>query len=356
MAHDLAWLPTASVSEQACQRSLRQRVCVGSAPQAGLECRNSFPHRLFRWRSRGDGQVLALMLPGIGTDADPVAMQQEQRCFEQATGVDQALWLPGVGDHGGGPTQEMLDQLQLWDCHPSRCHDVGHGAWLSAGVGALDGVDADLADELYLELHRGCPTSRPDQKRHNRTLERLLREADLVEALGAEAMPGRDWPTLLFQQFHDILPGTSIPEVFDQAESQWRRARRQAATARTEGLRCLLDGKASDAVPAPDGVERWAWCGLQPLQRWSPLRRLPSGDWRCQGRDLPVQQAAGGGVWVQLPEAAGIVALPLERRIDAIAAVLLPKRSVIPSGCRPLPSSTGVSVTAVLRLRWMSAV
>ena len=54
------------------------------------------------------------------------------------------------------------------------------------------------------------------------------------------------------------------------------------------------------------------------MQRWSPLLKLPSGDWRCQGRDLPVQQAAGGGVWVQLPEAAGIVALPLERRIDAI--------------------------------------
>ena len=133
-----------------------------------------------------------------------------------------------------------------------------------------------------------------------------------------EAMPCRDWPTLLFQQFHDILPGTSIPEVFDQAEFQWRSARRQAATARTEGLRCLLDGKASSAAPAHAGVEPWARCGLQPLQRWSPLLKLPSGDWRCQGRDLPVQQAAGGGVWVQLPEAAGIVALPLERRIDAI--------------------------------------
>ena len=150
-------------------------------------------------------------------------------------------------------------------------------------------------------------------------LERLLREADLVEALGAEAMPCRDWPTLLFQQFHDILPGTSIPEVFDQAEFQWRRARRQAATARTEGLRCLLDGKASSAAPAHAGVDPWAWCGLQPLQRWSPLLKLPSGDWRCQGCDLPVQQASGGGVWVQLPEAAGVAALPLERRTDAIA-------------------------------------
>ena len=238
----------------------------------------------------------------------------------QATGVDQALWLPGVGDHGGGPTQEMLDQLQLWDRHPQSVSRSG--GTVRGYLQLLEPWTASMPiwrDELYLELHRGCATSRPDQKRHNRTLERLLREADLLEALGAVAMPARDWPTLLFQQFHDILPGTSIPEVFDQADFQWRRARRQAATARTEGLRCLLEGKASSTPPAPAGVEPWAWCGLQPLQRWSPLLKLPSGDWRCQGRDLPVQQAAGGGVWVQLPEAQGIVALPLERRIDAIA-------------------------------------
>jgi alpha-mannosidase len=82
-------------------------------------------------------------------------------------------------------------------------------------------------DELYLDLHRGCATSRPDQKRHNRSLERLLREADLTAALlrlhqGVSSEPVADWRLLLFQQFHDILPGTSIPEVFEQAEPQWR--------------------------------------------------------------------------------------------------------------------------------------
>ncbi|MDA7634071.1 alpha-mannosidase, partial [bacterium] len=71
----------------------------------------------------------------------------------------------------------------------------------------------------------------PDQKRHNKTLERLLREADSASALLAlsgQASPGSDWRPLLFQQFHDILPGTSIPEVFDQAETLWRDARRKA--------------------------------------------------------------------------------------------------------------------------------
>ena len=184
--HDLAWLPD-SFGFGAGLPAVAQATGVRwfCTHKLAWNANNAFPHRLFRWRSRGDGQVLALMLPGIGTDADPVAMQQEQRCFEQATGVDQALWLPGVGDHGGGPTQEMLDQLQLWDRHPQSVSRRG-----GTVRGYLQGLEPCTAsmpiwrDELYLELHRGCATSRPDQKRHNRTLERLLREADLVEALG----------------------------------------------------------------------------------------------------------------------------------------------------------------------------
>jgi hypothetical protein len=98
-------------------------------------------------------------------------------------------------------------------------------------------------DELYLELHRGCATSRPDQKRHNKTLERLLREADTASALLAltgQPSPSSDWRPLLFQQFHDILPGTSIPEVFDQAETLWRDARRKGKQQRDLSLARLL--------------------------------------------------------------------------------------------------------------------
>merc|ERR1712091_811120 len=117
----------------------------------------------------------------------------------------------------------MLEQLRLWEQQPQA---------VTQQPGTVREFLADLEpatehlpvwrDELYLELHRGCATSRPDQKRHNRTLERLLRETDTASALlalfGQEA-PWSDWRPLLFQQFHDILPGTSIPEVFDQAKT-----------------------------------------------------------------------------------------------------------------------------------------
>ena len=318
-SHDLAWLPDsfgfASGLPAVANATGVRWFCTH---KLAWNATNAFPHRLFRWRSRGGAELLALMLPGIGTDADPLAMQREQTCFKAATGVDQALWLPGVGDHGGGPTREMLEEMQLWDNQPQTV--PRRAGTVRAYLKQLEPLKPSLPvwrDELYLELHRGCATSRPDQKRHNRTLERLLREVDLLAALGADAAQARDWPVLLFQQFHDILPGTSIPEVFDQAESQWRVARRRAARARTAGVHQLIRRAATADSEAEISCQRWSWCGLQPLQRWSPLVRLPSGQWRCEGTNLPSQVAPGGDLWVQLPVAKGVVALPLECRADA---------------------------------------
>ena len=277
-----------------------------------------FPHRLFRWRSRCGAELMALATAPIGTDGDPLAIDQYSRQWQAATGVDQALWLPGVGDHGGGPTAELLDQLQLWEQQP-LASPQRHGT-LRQYLEQLEPLRPTLPvwrDELYLELHRGCATSRPDQKRHNRSLERLLREADLARALQRLFRPDResvgeaDWRPLLFQQFHDILPGTSIPEVFEQAEPQWRRARRQARRCRDQALQDLL--------PLHDG---WWLVQLQFQAAGPSTLRLPGGHWRVAGAAgwLPQQPAPGGGVWVQLAMPAGVAALPLQRSDGAVAA------------------------------------
>ncbi len=328
-SHALAWLPDsfgfgAGVPAVAAAEGVRWFCTHKLAWNASAP----FPHRLFRWRSRGGAEVMALMLPPIGTDADPRAMQAEQRSFRQRTGLDQALWTPGVGDHGGGPTAEMLEQLQLWQGHPQVV--PRQSTTVRAYLASLESAASDLPvwrDELYLDLHRGCATSRPDQKRHNRSLERLLREADLTAALlclRREVLPEAvaDWRPLLFQQFHDILPGTSIPEVFDQAEPQWRQGRRQAASLRDQALQQLLGSM--------DAADHWCFVGLQPLAHWSPLLRLPAGQWWAAGQCLPTQSAPSGGVWVQLPQHAGVMAWPLERKVDAEPNAVLPpvRRSV----------------------------
>jgi alpha-mannosidase len=312
--HQLAWLPDsfgfgAGVPAVSAATGVRW-FCTHKLAWNAV---NPFPHRLFRWRSRGNYEVNSLMLPPIGRRGDPVDMLEEQRSWRDQTGRDSALWIPGVGDHGGGPTEEMLEQMQLWNSNPAA---------VSMRSGTVRQFLADLEpsvehwpvwrDELYLELHRGCATSRPDQKRHNKTLERLLREADTASALlslTGQPSPPSDWRPLLFQQFHDILPGTSIPEVFDQAETLWRDARRKGKQQRDLSLAKLLQ------VPNENlSGQHWSWCSLQPLAAWSPMLRLPKGCWTVEGQRLPQQTSSMGGTWVQLPLQRGITSVSLEHQ------------------------------------------
>ena len=311
--HHLAWLPDSfgfSAGLPAVAKATGVRwFCTH---KLAWNAANPFPHRLFRWRGRGGGELMSLMLPPIGRRGDPLDMLKEQRQWQNRSGVSELLWIPGVGDHGGGPTEEMLEQMQLWDSEASALprRDGSLREYLD-GLEPLAGQLPVWRDELYLELHRGCATSRPDQKRHNRSLERLLRESDTVAALlvlAGRSTVGSDWRSLLFQQFHDILPGTSIPEVFEQAEPIWRRARRQARDQRDQGLRQVLDVEPGSA----DGTT-WLWMGWQPLARWSPLLRLPRGSWHCGGTALPQQHSVQGGTWVQLPQQRGICSVALTR-------------------------------------------
>ena len=316
---------------------------------------NPFPHRLFRWRSRCGAEVLALATAPIGTGGDPVAMERYRLEWQASTGLDRALWLPGVGDHGGGPTAEMLEQLELWQDQP-QARPQRHGT-LRQYLAELEPLAAGLPvwrDELYLELHRGIATSRPDQKRHNRTLERLLREADIARALRASqagavlSEPAPDWRPLLFQQFHDILPGTSIPEVFEQAEPQWRSARRAASRGRDQDLLAWLGAAPGSRkrAPGPDqGLEPWALVQLQPLAAAPLTLRLPTGHWTLAGQPLLGQPAPGGGQWLQVPLPDGIAQLPLQRQPLAAA-----ERSAAPAGSSPsgapLPVQHPVSLVA----------
>lgn len=320
-SHALAWLPdsfgfSAGLPPVAAATGVRW-FCTH---KLAWNSDNPFPHRLFRWRGRCGSEVLAFITAPIGTDGDPVEMERYRLDWQRDTGVAEALWLPGVGDHGGGPTVEMLEQLALWDGRESALPQR-HGT-LRDHLCRLEPLLPSLPvwrDELYLELHRGCATSRPDQKRHNRSLERLLREAETVQALAWAARAGRedgagralpppDWEPLLFHQFHDILPGTSIPEVFDQAEPLWRRARRRTRLQRDQAIGRLLS-------PAASGQERWTVGQWQCLPPWPRTLRLPRGPWSLLGEHgaLPAQAAAAGGEWLQLPGIDGIGGLSLRR-------------------------------------------
>ena len=298
--HTLAWLPDSFGFSQGLPAVCRASgVAWFITHKLFWNADQPFPHRLFRWRHPSGEEVLALMSAPIGTDGDPLAMADYSRSWQGATGIEQGLWLPGVGDHGGGPSREMLEQLALWEDQPlSSPRRFGSVRNYLQELEPLAPQLPVWRDELYLELHRACPTSRPDQKRHNRSLERLLLEADLAEALAGINPSGRDeWRSLLFHQFHDILPGTSVPEVFEQAENQWRRARRRSRSRRDRALAAI--------VPLRSGASTHWWVGqLLPAPAGKHVVRLPKPEpglqWCSKDGALPHQTASGGGCWLQL--------------------------------------------------------
>ena len=337
--HNLAWLPDSFGFSHGLVE-----VCAATGVQWFLSHKlfwnatNPFPHRLFRWRHQSGSSVLALMSAAIGTDADPLAMANYSRQWQEATGVAEGLWLPGVGDHGGGPSREMLDQLALWQGQAlAPNHQFSS---MRSYLAELEPLAAELPvwrDELYLELHRACATSRPDQKRHNRTLERLLLEADLAEAIAAikPADGGQAaWRCLLFQQFHDILPGTSIPAVFEQAERQWCAARRASRQRRDQALGHL--------VAIGRGFKKQWWVGqLLPAKAAERVFKLPAPAaghcWHGPHGALASQRAHGGGCWLQLPFGDGV---ELQRLVQQ------------PTGKEPLPIQQALGLEDLGAGRW----
>ncbi len=193
-----------------------------------------FPHGVFWWQSPDQSQVLALMSPpnvaGV-MDTNPITMTNYAISWEQQTGLTDIFWLPGVGDHGGGPTRDMLEVQQRWQNSP-----FFPKIQFSTALHYLETISSPdfpvWKDELYLQFHRGCYTTHGDQKYFNRYSENLLYQAELWASLASISL-GIDypekplemaWKKVLLNQFHDILPGTSIPEVFAEANQDWQGA------------------------------------------------------------------------------------------------------------------------------------
>ncbi|MEM9806556.1 MAG: alpha-mannosidase [Cyanobacteria bacterium P01_D01_bin.56] len=241
----IAWLPdTFGFCSQLPQLLKLGGVQVFATQKLRWNDTTQFPHELFRWQGPDGSEVLGWTLPPIGTDFDPLKIAEYGAQWEQTTGSSHVCWLPGVGDHGGGPTRDMLMKARRWQASPFFPQvkfstptefleqAVGNGESVGWALPASAPEVAQLplwSDELYLELHRGCYTSHSDQKQQNRRAEDLLYQAEVwatvAQLIANQPYPKEQletaWKGLLFNQFHDILPGSSIPDVFEDANQAW---------------------------------------------------------------------------------------------------------------------------------------
>lgn len=190
---------------------------------------NRMPHHTFLWEGI-DGTRIFTHFPPVDTYNSDLSVGELIRAesqFSEKGAANSSLVPFGWGDGGGGPTREMLAAaLRSEDLEGSP------KVKLVAPARFFEEAQAELAEpavwsgELYLELHRGTYTSQAKTKRGNRRSEHLLREAELW-ATAANILEGTDypyaslreaWETVLLHQFHDILPGSSIAWVHQEAE------------------------------------------------------------------------------------------------------------------------------------------
>jgi len=222
-----------------------------------------FPFGTFWWQAPDGSQIFSLMSAPIGEGIDPVKMATYACNWESKTRLKEALWLPGVGDHGGGPTRDMLEVAERWQqspFFPKLEFNTASGYLQHLQSQSLNA--AVWQDELYLEFHRGCYTTHADQKRCNRKSEGLLYEAELWASLATistqipypQAEIEAAWKKVLFNQFHDILPGTSIPEVFVEANQAWQEVEQVGEDILNSALSAIASHISIPAAPHPEAL------------------------------------------------------------------------------------------------------
>ncbi|MEL6463561.1 MAG: glycoside hydrolase family 38 C-terminal domain-containing protein [Pseudomonadota bacterium] len=164
----------------------------------------------------------------------------------------------GYGDGGGGPTDDLLFKAHAYEQMPgmprfkmSTVRDT---------FAAIEAHADDLAvwtGEHYMEGHRGVLTSQGWIKRANRQAERALHEAEALSAM-AGLLPdlSQAWQLLCLQQFHDVVTGTSVPIVFDDARRDFARIRKIAEAAASTAAERLRSDAPCIANTSPLGGPR----------------------------------------------------------------------------------------------------
>jgi alpha-mannosidase len=176
------------------------------------------PYDAFFWEGRDGTRLFTYNPYGYDSDLEPHQLIHDRLDDARRNqGIHNQIVLYGVGDHGGGPTIEMLERAErLWrvPTFPVMEYDSPDHALADLRGSMPDSSFPVWHDELYLEYHRGTYTTQARQKWSARHSDDLLRTAEALAAVDTAPYPQADlegaWHKVLFNEFHDILPGSGI--------------------------------------------------------------------------------------------------------------------------------------------------
>lgn len=224
---------------------------------------NKVPYDTMMWRGIDGSEIFTHLITTLGvgqSEADffttyngmlhPDAILGGWHRYQNKDINNDILIAFGYGDGGGGPTREMLETSKRMEKGIRGIPKVRQefaGNYFEELEERVEGNKSlpVWEGELYFEYHRGTYTSMGRNKRSNRRCEQLLMDAELLEVLtGTSEKEEMDkiWRTVLLNQFHDILPGSSIAEVYEVTKKEYAEIESRLAEMIAEKLNLLMDG------------------------------------------------------------------------------------------------------------------
>lgn len=209
---------------------------------------NKFPYDTFIWRGIDGTEIFTQFITAAESNAKlgddnnfstynslltPISLAKGWEIYKQKNICDNILVSFGYGDGGGGVTRAMIERNKRLSCGVPSIPKSRITSMTEAIENIRKSVDGKKlpkwVGELYLEFHRGTYTSQAKNKRNNRKCEFLLQETEAAMLLSEYLTNGTydkngiysDWETLLKNQFHDIIPGSSIHEVYETSDREY---------------------------------------------------------------------------------------------------------------------------------------
>ena len=211
---------------------------------------DQFPYHYFTWQGADGSEIVSFLPTSYTYRTDPKEIVETWKKRVQKRNLDAFLLPFGYGDGGGGPTRDHIEYLMReknLEGMP-RVRIAGPVQFFE-DMEARGGPRHTYVGELYFSAHRGVYTSQAAIKRGNRKSELALREAEMWGSLamlrGAEYPLSRmdaAWKKLLLNQFHDILPGSSIAKVYEDARRDHAWILSEAESVKKEAMSHLAQG------------------------------------------------------------------------------------------------------------------
>ena len=290
-----------------------------------------FPYHYFHWVGMDGSRVTSFLPTSYTYRTDPNEFCSIWKNRVQARDLDEFLVPFGYGDGGGGPCRDHIEYaLRSRDLEGIPRVSMESPVDFFDRLASKGGPRNSWTGELYFSAHRGTFTSQADVKRNNRRSECALHD---MELWGAAAMcrggsyPLQDadrlWKQQLLLQFHDILPGSSIARVYQEANAA-HEALQGEAHAYADGFRRQL-------VQPGKGLTLFNSLGFDRTEVIDLPEEFAQGAQTLEGMPIPVE---GGRALVTIPAAGWVSIVPGEKQAAPMAtAALTGGGAVLENGC-----------------------